>query len=930
MTSSAELEEFDRAASTEVPLDRPVAEVAAVARDVNRWPEWFPMHAGWSAEPPAELAAGTSFGQRIKVMGIPAEIQWTVARSHDTSVRLDGSGRVGVTMSVFLDVLPDADGSRIRLALGIGGDAARGPMGASVQRAAQEAIDAAGRALAAVVAGTGTRTPAGGPIRHERTGVELDPRTPVIVGAGQLVQRDPKAPFRDPVAMSVAALRTAAEDAGAGIDLLAGADAVYAVASASWMYRDQAALVAEALGATPAETVVSARFGGDGAQLMINAAAAAIAAGTAEIVLVSGAEAGASLAAAQKAGDTPEWPQQPDDVSPTRVIGSDREANNDAEAAAQLGVPIYMYALLESAVRAAAGRDPAKHQSVINELWSRFSEVAAENPFAWRPTAFSADELSTGSDDNRPISSPYLKLHCANLTVDLATGLILCSAAAAQAAGVPQDRWVFVHAGAAGHDEWYVSERADLAASPAIRAIGAAALAHAGIGIDDVAHVDLYSCFPAAVQIAAAELGLPIDDPKRPLTVTGGLTFAGGPGNNYGAHAVATLVGRLRADPDGYGLSTSLGWFITKHALGIYSARPPARPYADLHPAIDHPPARRALSGYAGPAVLEAVTLPYDRAGTAVAAVVSSITPDGARVLLRTTRPDVIAALADADPLRREVAFDGADGLTLGGPERLPLPAPPPAPVLVERRGPILVITLNRPQVRNAVDRRTALLLERIIDGFEADDGLRVAVLTGGETAFCSGMDLKAAARGEYPFTEHRGLLGFTGTPPSKPMVAAVEGPALAGGCELALSCDLIVASTQSQFGIPEAKRGLVAAAGGVLRLAQRLPRAIALELALTADPIGAERALELGLINRVVEPGRALDAAVELAERVAANAPLSVSISKRIVDESPDWPTAEGYRRQSELAGPVLGSADAAEGIRAFAEHRDPVWTGR
>ena len=149
---------------------------------------------------------------------------------------------------------------------------------------------------------------------------------------------------------------------------------------------------------------------------------------------------------------------------------------------------------------------------------------------------------------------------------------------------VPQDRWVFVHAGAAGHDEWFVSERADLAASPAIRTIGSAALAHAGVGIDDIAHVDLYSCFPAAVQIAAAELGLPVDDPKRPFTVTGGLTFAGGPGNNYGAHAVATLVGRLRADPDGYGLSTSLGWFVTKHALGIYSARPPTRPYVQPAP----------------------------------------------------------------------------------------------------------------------------------------------------------------------------------------------------------------------------------------------------------------------------------------------------------------------------------------------------------
>ena len=172
------------------------------------------------------------------------------------------------------------------------------------------------------------------------------------------------------------------------------------------------------------------------------------------------------------------------------------------------------------------------------------------------------------------VSTPYTKLLCANLQVDQASGLILMSVAAAEAAGVPQDKWVFLHAGAAAYDEWFVSERGDLAASPAIRTIGQAALEHAGIGIEDVGHVDLYSCFPVAVQVAADELGLDIE---RQLSVTGGLTFSGGPGNNYGGHAVAALVKRLREDPTAYGLSTSLGWYITKHALGIYSAHPPRR-----------------------------------------------------------------------------------------------------------------------------------------------------------------------------------------------------------------------------------------------------------------------------------------------------------------------------------------------------------------
>lgn len=191
-------------------------------------------------------------------------------------------------------------------------------------------------------------------------------------------------------------------------------------------------------------------------------------------------------------------------------------------------------------------------------------------------------------------------------------------------------------------------------------------------------------------------------------------------------------------------------------------------------------------------------------------------------------------------------------------------------------------------------------------------------------------MDLKAAARGELPMTEGRGPLGITAKPPRKPLIAAVEGPALAGGCELALSADLVVAAADSTFGIPEVKRGLVAVGGGVLRLAQRLPRAIALELALTGDPITAARAAELGLVNQLTEPGGAFAGALALAQRIAVNAPLSVAASKRIVDESPDWSVAEAFTRQGELAGPALSSQDAAEGVQAFAQKRDPVWQGR
>jgi acetyl-CoA C-acetyltransferase len=256
--------------------------------------------------------------------------------------------------------------------------------------------------------------------------------------------------------------------------------------------------------------------------------------------------------------------------------------------------------------------------------------------------------------------------------------------------------------------------------------------------------------------------------------------------------------------------------------------------------------------------------------------------------------------------------------------------AAPTATVLVDRRGPVTVITLNRPERKNAVDQPTAELLERVVDDLEADDAVKVAVITGAGGSFCAGMDLKAAAGGQFAMTERGGPLGITARPLTKPLIAAVEGHALAGGCELALVADLIVASTDSQFGLPEPKRGLVAAAGGVLRLWQRLPRNVAMELALTGNPMPATRMAELGLVNRLAEPGRVLDAALALAEEIVANAPLSVRVSKQIIEQAPDWAVDEAFSRQSDLAMTAVLSEDAVEGIAAFAEKRSPAWKGR
>lgn len=249
--------------------------------------------------------------------------------------------------------------------------------------------------------------------------------------------------------------------------------------------------------------------------------------------------------------------------------------------------------------------------------------------------------------------------------------------------------------------------------------------------------------------------------------------------------------------------------------------------------------------------------------------------------------------------------------------------------VLTEVRDGVLIVTINRPEAKNAMNKAAAEGIANAMDRLDAEDELRVGILTGAGGTFCSGMDLKGFLRGESPSIEGRGFGGIVQKPPVKPLIAAVEGYALAGGLELMIACDLIVANNDAKFGIPEAKRGLVAAAGGVMMLPDQIPERIAMELALKGDFIGAARAYELGLINRVVE-GSALEGALELARKIAENGPLAVRVSKQIMRESRGWPMDERYDRQAQLIGPVFISEDAREGAAAFAEKRKPEWKGK
>lgn len=250
--------------------------------------------------------------------------------------------------------------------------------------------------------------------------------------------------------------------------------------------------------------------------------------------------------------------------------------------------------------------------------------------------------------------------------------------------------------------------------------------------------------------------------------------------------------------------------------------------------------------------------------------------------------------------------------------------------VLMDVTDGILTVTLNRPKARNAANKALAEGVAAAMDRLDSDDSIRVAILTGAGGTFCSGMDLKAFVTGETPNVEGRGFAGLTEATPRKPLIAAVEGYALAGGLELAISCDLIVAADDAKFGIPEVKRGLAAAAGGLIKLPRQIPKRLAMELALTGDFISAQRAYDIGLINEVVPAGTALDAAKALAARIVANGPLAVAISKQVVLQSEDWSASEMWQKQQELTMPVFISEDAIEGSVAFAEKRAPNWKGK
>ncbi len=495
----------------------------------------------------------------------------------------------------------------------------------------------------------------------------LDPRLPVIVGVGQVLQRAATvADAREPVDLIAEAVRAAADDAG--IASLATVDSVRIVQLLSWRYRDPSRLVAEALGLTPRELAYTT-MGGNTPQSLINTTAAEIQRGDIDCAVLAGGECWRTRMRARRDNITLTWRKLPEGTEPGRVIGGELDMSSPAEQARGVMMPVQVYPMFESAVRAARGEDVDEHQVRTSELWARFSAVAAHNPYAWVQRELTPEEVRTPGPTNRMIGLPYPKYMNSNNDVDMTAALIMCSVEHARRLEVSEDRWVFLHAGVDCHDTGFVSNREDFHSSPAVRIGGRRVLELAGVGIDDVEVVDLYSCFPSAVQVGAAGLGLGLD---RQLTRTGGLAFAGGPWNNYVTHAVATVVGDLRERPRAYGLVWGNGGFLTKHSFGVYSTTPPAGGVrldgSDVQPQIDAVPFRPAAeAGEAtGPAVIEAYTVMHDRDGRPETAMAACLLPDGRRAWGTSTEPDLAAAMCEGEWVGRAATLDGDGALHAG------------------------------------------------------------------------------------------------------------------------------------------------------------------------------------------------------------------------------------------------------------------------
>ena len=463
---------------------------------------------------------------------------------------------------------------------------------------------------------------------------KIDPRTPILVGQAQVIQhQDHLESAAGPIELMSEAVREAFADAGVnnvGIKNSTAIDALRVVRSLSTRNTNPARDLASMLGISANEYGLTPH-GGNMPQYLVNSAALQIRDDGAQMIVITGGESFRSRRRARAAQIMLPWMDIQDGAAPT-ALGEDLVMNHEIELAHKIMLPIEIYPMFETALRYRDKRTVADHQKHISELWSRFSEVAAINPHAWIQQIYTAESIRAPSQNNRMIGFPYTKLMNSNNDVDMAAALVMCSVERAEALGIARDKWIFLHAGTDCHEHNFVSHRHTFTDTPAIRIGGRRVLDLAEKSIDEIENIDLYSCFPSAVQLGAESLGVSLD---RQLTCTGGLSFAGGPFNNYVMHAIATTMTRLRERPQETGLIWANGGCATKHAFGVYATTPHVHGFQHESPQneVDELPRRAVATAIEaqGQATVEAYSVMHDRNGSVEKVRASVLLADGRR-----------------------------------------------------------------------------------------------------------------------------------------------------------------------------------------------------------------------------------------------------------------------------------------------------------
>ncbi|ROM33978.1 hypothetical protein BK648_24790 [Pseudomonas poae] len=789
---------------------------------------------------------------------------------------------------------------------------------------------------------------------------QVSGRTPILIGVGQASERleDPDYRRLSPIDLAAKAARAACADTLASADLIAHIDAIYAIRTVADSVpapmraqrapfgspQNTPAAVAERIGAQPKLAVYSPACG-DEPQKLLGEACERLFDGELRMVLLCGAEAASTQRAAQAAGEKLDWSEQSDQPLDDRhwnVGGMRTKHMNDHN----MIVPTSVYPLLENARRARMGLSREAYAEEMGRLFAPFSLVAANNPHAASRKSRSVEQIVTVDADNRMIADPHPRAVVARDQVNQGAALLLTTVDTARELGVPQSQWVFLH-GYAAADERHVLERQDLGASAAMAGVYHQALGEAGVSIEQIQYLDIYSCFPIAVFSALDALGLSSDDP-RGLTLTGGLPFFGGPGNNYSMHAIAELALRLRANPGSFGLVGANGGFMNTHAAGVYSTTPcewKQCDSSDLQQHIDALPAPAFTQKPEGWGRVESYTVLHGKTGPSDVIVIGRLERTGERFVANSIAADseALQMFTTQDGLQQRVLVCWHQGVNRFAMSEASLQRQIPRPPLilqpsyesvkVERYGHVLEVMIDRPEVSNALLPETNDELEQIFNAYEADDTLWVAIISGaGDKAFCTGNDLKAASTGRRMWMPRTGFGGLTARPNRvKPVICAVNGYAMGGGFEIALACDLIVADDAAQFALSEVRVGLLAGAGGLQRLTRQIPLKQAMEMILTGRRVAAQEAKELGFVNRVVPQGTALQGARALANELLECSPNSIRLSKELLNEQARYASeGDAIVANYRAIDKVVNSEDRIEGVMAFAQKRKPVWKNR